>query len=148
MPAAPGPVSPHKLFTVAEANRTLPLVKVIVSDIVTLAQDVKDRQERLRELRARRTSARKTSDAHSEEVHQMEEELEADVERLRGFIDELNKIGVELKDPLMGLCDFRSLMDGREVYLCWRHGENGIEYWHELDAGFSGRHSLLERADR
>ena len=148
MPAAPGPVSPQKLFTVAEANRTLPLVKVIVSDIVTLAQDVKDRQERLRELRARRSSARKTSDAHSEEVHQMEEELEADVERLRGFIDELNKIGVELKDPLMGLVDFRSLMDGREVYLCWRHGENEIEYWHELDAGFSGRHSLLERAER
>jgi len=145
---APVPVSPHKYFTVAEANRTLPLVKVIVGDIVTLAQDVKDRQERLRELRARRPAARKGTDAYSEEVHQMEEELEADVERLRGFIDELGKIGVELKDPLIGLVDFRSLMDGREVYLCWRHGENEVEYWHELDAGFSGRHSLLERSER
>lgn len=147
MPAAP--VSPQKYFTVAEANRTLPLVKVIVGDIVTLAQDVKDRQERLRELRSRRPARKGNGgDAYSEEVQQMEEELESDVERLRGFIDELGKIGVELKDPLIGLVDFRSLMDGREVYLCWRHGENEVEYWHELDAGYSGRHSLLERSPR
>jgi hypothetical protein len=29
--------------------------------------------------------------------------------------------------------------DGREVYLCWQHGEEDIEFWHDLDAGFAGR---------
>lgn len=144
----PAPADSPKLFTLAQANGTLPLVRAIVADIVALARDVKDRQERLRELRSRRSSTRKSNDAYAEEVHQMEEELEADVDRLRNFIEELQAIGVELKDPLMGLVDFRSMLDGREVYLCWRHGEGDVEYWHELDAGFSGRHSLLERVER
>lgn len=143
----PTPPAARKFFTVAQANSTLPLVKAVVADIVTLSQDVKDRQDRLREIRGRRSASRKTSDAYSEEVQQMEDELEADVERIRGFVEELRRIGVELKDPLMGLVDFRSMMDGREVYLCWRHGENEVEFWHELDAGYSGRHSLLERAE-
>ena len=34
--------------------------------------------------------------------------------------------------------------DGREVLLCWRHGEEEIGFWHEVDAGFQGRQSLLE----
>ena len=148
MTATPPPTNAaRKFFTVAQANSTLPLVKAVVADIVTLSQDVKDRQDRLREIRGRRGASRKTSDAYSEEVQQMEDELEADVERIRGFVEELRRIGVELKDPLMGLVDFRSMMDGREVFLCWRHGENEVEFWHELDAGYSGRHSLLERAE-
>jgi hypothetical protein len=141
------PLRPPRYFTVAEANKMLPLVKAIVADIVALAQDVKDRQERLRELRTRRSANRKTTDAYSEEVHQMEDELEADVERLKVFIEELSKLGVEMKDPLTGLVDFRSKMDGREVYLCWRHGEAEVEHWHELDAGFAGRQHLMERAE-
>ena len=31
---------------------------------------------------------------------------------------------------------------GREVYLCWEEGEDEIAYWHEPDAGFSGRRPL------
>jgi hypothetical protein len=34
-------------------------------------------------------------------------------------------------------------MDGREVYLCWLLGEDEVGHWHELDAGFAGRQSLL-----
>jgi hypothetical protein len=45
-----------------------------------------------------------------------------------------------------GLCDFYSVMDGREVFLCWRLGEPEVSYWHELDAGFAGRQPLAEHA--
>ena len=62
-------------------------------------------------------------------------------EKLAAFIDELTKLGVELKGP-DGLCDFYSLMDGREVYLCWRLGEPQVMHWHELDAGVAGRKPL------
>jgi hypothetical protein len=41
------------------------------------------------------------------------------------------------------LVDFRALMEGREVYLCWLLGEEEVTHWHELDAGFAGRQSLL-----
>jgi hypothetical protein len=31
------------------------------------------------------------------------------------------------------------LRNGREVYLCWKYGEQKIEFWHEIDSGFSDR---------
>ena len=51
-------------------------------------------------------------------------------------------MGGEIKDPDSGLVDFRTLRDGREVYLCWRYGEDRVRYWHELDGGFAGRQLL------
>ena len=65
---------------------------------------------------------------------------------MQEFEEELHKLGVELKDPNTGLVDFPSMRNAREVYLCWRLGEPGVEYWHELNAGFAGRQSIKENA--
>ena len=129
-------------FTVAEANRRLPLVRAVVQDIVRLYGDVRERKERLDRLRSGRK--RDGHDPHGEELEQVEEELQKDVGRLQAYVAELNELGAELKDPERGLIDFRSMMDGREVYLCWLLGEEEIGWWHELHAGFAGRQSLLE----
>lgn len=51
----------------------------------------------------------------------------------------IEAIGVLVKDPETGLCDFPSVRGGRVVLLCWRLGEQSVEYWHELDAGYAGR---------
>lgn len=50
--------------------------------------------------------------------------------------------GIVLRDLDRGLIDFPSLRDGEEVYLCWLDGEADIEFWHELDTGYAGRHPL------
>jgi hypothetical protein len=42
----------------------------------------------------------------------------------------------------IGLLDFPSLRDGREVYLCWKYGEDQIDFWHDMDAGFMGRQPI------
>jgi hypothetical protein len=63
-------------------------------------------------------------------------------EELRVLVDRIQASGVELKDINSGLLDFRSLRGGREVYLCWRYGENAISFWHDIDAGFAGRQPL------
>ncbi|MFQ5730513.1 MAG: DUF2203 domain-containing protein [Planctomycetaceae bacterium] len=134
--------SEHKYYTIEEANRTLPLVGAIVRDIVDLYSDVHERRERLARLPS--ASHRDDRTPYSEEVAQIEAGIDADIERLQAFTDELESLGVELKDPLIGLIDFYSLMDGREVYLCWKLGEGDVAYWHELDAGFAGRQTLYE----
>ncbi|TAH36937.1 MAG: DUF2203 family protein [Planctomycetota bacterium] len=54
------------------------------------------------------------------------------------------KLGVQIKDLDKGLLDFPSLREGREVSLCWMHGEDDIRWWHETDAGFAGRQPLDE----
>ena len=137
----------RKYFTVEEANRTLPLVSAIVRDIVDLYNDVHERRERLARVRHRPGSSQSgESTPYSEELEQIERELDTDIGRLKSFTDELQRLGVELKDPVSGLIDYYSKMDGRDVSLCWKLGEEEVAYWHELDAGFSGRQSLFENS--
>ncbi len=64
---------------------------------------------------------------------------------LPSFIAEIREMGCELKDIDEGLIDFRSIMDGREVYLCWKNGEDYIGWWHEIGSGFSSRQPLEGR---
>ncbi len=139
---APGPTK--KYFTVEEATQTLPLVRAIVSDIVRQFREVHDRRERLTQIRQiHGRSSRDADSLYSEEVAQIEDELEKDIAILQGYQEELLKLGVELKDPDRGLADFPAMIDGREVCLCWQLGEDEIGWWHETDAGFQGRQSLL-----
>ena len=133
-----------KFFTIEEANNALPLVRAIVTDIVNKYAEVSERKARLDQIRqSRQSTGRGPHDLYLEELAQVEEELDREITRLQEFIEELEDLGVELKDISRGLIDFRSMMEGREVYLCWLLGEDEVGHWHELDAGFAGRQSLL-----
>jgi hypothetical protein len=128
------------LFTIEEANAALPLVRAIAADLARLSREVIERRERLAHLAAGRR--KDAADPYSQELAEMEAELEHDARQLNEYVEELLAIGVEPKNGPEGLVDFRSEMDGREVYLCWKLGEPEILYWHELDAGFAGRQPL------
>lgn len=64
------------------------------------------------------------------------------LEALRAELDAITAEGIEIKDPDQGLCDFWSIHEGREVYLCWRFGEERIDFYHDPHAGFAGRKPL------
>jgi hypothetical protein len=66
-------------------------------------------------------------------------ELEQLAERAAACVRELDELGVVVKDLDLGLLDFPALRDGVEVELCWRVGEDRVEHWHPLEAGFRGR---------
>jgi hypothetical protein len=139
--------SRKKYFTVDEANHSLPLVRSIVTDIVASYTDLHDRHQRLESVKRRNSASRGSMPTeYNEELAQMETDLERDSEKLRGFVSELAALGVELKDSTIGLIDFPGFIDGREVCLCWKLGEAEVAFWHEVDAGFSGRQSLLANA--
>ena len=52
--------------------------------------------------------------------------------------DNLNATKIVTTDPL--------LVSGRQVWLCWRLGEESVGWWHGLDTGFDGRRPLAELA--
>ena len=133
----------RKYFTAEEANKALPLVKMIVGDIVRQYRTVEDLQQRLALVSKDRRKPSK--DVYAEELAQSEAELDTEERKLGSYIDELKKLGVEFKGP-DGLCDFYSIIDGREVFLCWRLGEEEVGHWHDLDSGFAGRQPLTEHA--
>lgn len=133
------PRKKKKYFTPEQANAMLPLVEAIVKDISRLANALRDRRARLDRLNQGGVGKGLIT------AGQLEEEQAAwdqDAERLQECVEELTGLGVEMKDPSMGLVDFPGLRDGREVCLCWKLGESRLEWWHETDAGFSGRQPL------
>ena len=64
--------------------------------------------------------------------------------RLETHVKAIQALGVILKDLDAGLVDFLAARNGREIYLCWRYGEERLGFWHELNAGFSGRQPIDE----
>lgn len=140
---APSMKTRKRYFTVEEANRSLPLVRQVVGDIVQQWTRVNELQQRLAVV-ARHAPKRRTGTVYDEEVAQSESELEQEHARLQEYIEELKSIGVEMKG-FDGLCDFPSLRDGREVYLCWRLGEPEVAYWHELHTGAAARQPLFPK---
>ncbi len=63
-------------------------------------------------------------------------------DRLDALIHNIQDKGVIIKDINTGLLDFPAIKDGREVYLCWKHGEGPIAFWHEIEDGFAGRQPI------
>ena len=128
-----------KYFTVESANKMLPLVRSIATDIVEKFRELSVLHGRLEILQGSRREA--LTQAHREEVEEVEKEFEKKKAELKSLAEELNNLNVELKGP-DGLVDFPAIMDDREVYLCWKVGEPEVMFWHECDAGFSGRQHL------
>lgn len=69
-------------------------------------------------------------------------EIAQEFTRLEQLVREIQATGAILKDINNGLVDFLSRKDGRDVYLCWKYGEDEIGFWHEIDGGFGGRRPL------
>lgn len=119
-------------YTPDLANRSLPLVRAIATDIQAVAQEMQAVFLRLRDA---------VDEAQREALRPEFERLGRRFEELVG---ELEQMGVELKDPMTGLLDFRARRGDQEVYLCWRLGEPAVGHWHPLETGFAGRRSLAE----
>ena len=66
-------------------------------------------------------------------------ELELLAEEVAAAVDELEEIGVVVKDLDLGLLDFPALREDEEVELCWHVGEDGVEHWHRIGEGYAGR---------
>jgi hypothetical protein len=125
--------SGRRLFSPAEANRALVLVRRIVSDIAR-------NYRRLRELHEKYQTLDQQGDLL--EAEQTRQEYVAVTDHLAELREELEDIGCELKDFELGLVDFPSVWDGREVCLCWKLGEEKVSHWHETSAGYASRKPL------
>ena len=115
-----------KYFTPAEARRTLPLVKNIVQDILDTTKEMRLLADEI---------------GNNVEGDDRIKKMASDVDK---FMNELEEIGCYFKDWnfRIGLVDFPGLIDGREVFFCWKSDEEDIGFYHELDEGFSGRKSI------
>ena len=133
--------SNNRTFTVEEANKTLPLVRVIADDYVRLQRDVAERSDRLAEITAHREQG--TADVYSDELEVAVRKLKKDSLRLDELVAEFRQLGVQ---PFGqdGVVEFPTEMFGRLVLLSWKIGENEVVYWRDPDVKDSERELLAE----
>jgi hypothetical protein len=120
-------------FTRQEANDLLVSLRPLVADMVRARDHLMALRPGLQPLseRARGNGGgRQASDL-----------LEA-LDQLRRAIEAVSSLGVVVKDVNTGLVDFPARREGREVFLCWKYGEDQVGYWHEADSGFAGRQPI------
>lgn len=130
---------PPQRFTLDQASALLPRLTSILSQM----QEVKARYDRF-ERQVEEASDRMASNGHvvEKDLNEARQELAKATAELKDFIERLQDMGCELKDIDQGLVDFRAEREGREVYLCWKLGEDDIRWWHDMDTGFAGRQPL------
>ena len=131
----------HRLFTLEEANQLVPWLERIFGSLESQTRQVQEMQERLSTLAHEQRRRNGTFDRYNE-VNSIQQDLDDIRGQIKETVDELNGVGIIVRDIGQGLVDFPSLRDGREVYLCWIKGEARIDFWHETDRGFAHRQPL------
>jgi hypothetical protein len=127
----------RKHYTVEQANMALPEIRKVVGTI----------QDRMSWLQGHRPEIRYL-------VQEFKIPFDAPVApdylthllELRDALGEVDTLGCQIKDIRMGLVDFPSRLFGKEVLLCWRVGEDAVEFYHDLESGYSGRRPIPEDA--
>jgi hypothetical protein len=122
-----------RYFSVEQANAALTIIRPLMDEIQDIREEVLRTQPDVWPV-IQKAAGNGGSRAASR--------LAQSFERLDKLVHQIVDMGAILKDINTGLLDFPSIRDNHEVYLCWRHGEERIEYWHEIDAGFAGREPL------
>lgn len=124
-----------KTFTVSEARSLLPRVRKLMKRISA-------QRGLLKSLNSDIERARKKANHDGGSVFGATYLVQ--ISKFGKAVREVENLGVQIKDYDAGLIDFPCEYEGRIVLLCWKIGEEGIAYWHEIEAGFAGRQRLTD----
>jgi hypothetical protein len=124
-----------RIFTLEEAERTLPLLRRILTDLraeYRIWQDAGAEYEL-------QTGGARADRGESEELLAARRVMTESADRISGFLEEIAAIGCLFKGFDAGLVDFYTLREDRLVFLCWRVDEDHITHWHDVESGYAGR---------
>ncbi|HJR34212.1 MAG TPA: DUF2203 domain-containing protein [Gemmatimonadales bacterium] len=124
-----------RIFTLEEAERTLPLLRRILTD---LRAEYRVWQDALADYELLTGGAR-SDRGETEELLGARRAVTESADRISAYLGEIEAIGCLFKGFDAGLVDFYTLREDRLVFLCWRVDEDHITHWHDIDTGYAGR---------
>ena len=124
---------PRRYFTLHEANAALEIIRPLVEEVQEIRKAVLARSPELWPA-----LERSAGNGGSRTLSQLAQEFA----RLDQCVHASLDAGAEIKDLNSGLLDFPAWRADHVVYLCWKHGEQEIGHWHEIDDGFAGRQPI------
>jgi hypothetical protein len=129
-----------RYFTPEEANELLPSVRPPVEQLVSHRRALA--VATVRHARIATKIAGNGGGVRPHEVDELQSTIDAEAAGIVRCVEELQALGVLVKDLDQGLVDFPARNGDDEVLLCWRLGEDEVAFWHALDDGFAGRRPL------
>ncbi len=147
----PGTRTQSRVISLEEANNMLPLLNRIVVDITSSWEQIILQRT---ELECLEKNPDQGGAEHREEVSELKGELNRLIDRINGYIREVEELGCFVEEFKRGVINFPSLYVGRKVFLCWKPGDDEVRFWHELDESYSERtpiqdcrHFLVSKKD-
>jgi hypothetical protein len=151
-----------RFFDLDEANATLPEVRTILEglrdqraelirlrDKVVESQTAEEATETPTEANVGGTSrpsepAERDGNPTDAEVRVLRLRMQGVIDQMQAGVARIDELGITLREIETGLIDFPALASGRQIWLCWRLGEDDVAWWHELGDGFSNRRALAD----
>ena len=127
-------------FTPDEANELLPTVRDLTEQLVAHRRAFVVAEHARVELAGQ--VAGNGHGVNPRELADLDEALERELGGIARAVTALQELGVQVKDLDSGLVDFPARRGTEEILLCWRLGEDAVEFWHGADEGFAGRKPL------
>jgi hypothetical protein len=127
-----------RFFTRSDAELLLPRVKQSLEVAMALKMELQKAEQSLQGAVQRITLAG-GSLMDPEKMSLMRRRRDWSARQLRTALEQIQETGCQVKDLDVGLLDFPTRYRGAEVLLCWRFGEDRIDFWHGLEEGFGGR---------
>jgi hypothetical protein len=127
-----------RYFTLDEAAHALPIVEKYLREALYLKSEYEQADSELKTI-SRNIIMMGGTKVNPGHLLSLREHKDQSGRKLQEKFDAIQETGCLVKDLDAGLIDFPTLYRGREVYLCWRFGEPGIEFWHGVEEGFRGR---------
>lgn len=118
-------------FTTNEANEALP-------DVIKKFEFALAKKNDITKLEQQLQLSLSTTDSFEEYVT-LKQKLNSVITKFYESVEILENTGVVVKSIEQGLLDFPSKRFNEEVWLCWKHGETEIRFWHDKDSGFMDR---------
>jgi len=122
-------------FTLSEARTLLPTVRPLIRRMVREYQALSKLADEVERAREKADLGGGTPYGVVYLTH---------LSRFSEAAGKVQSLGVLIKDVRTGLIDFPCEFQGRIIYLCWRLGEDDIDWWHEIESGFAGRQMLTD----
>ncbi len=133
-----------KTFTLEQAHKLLPVLKSLLKRSMEGKQVIDRAEKELQDLKHRILLSGGLS-VDIAAVARRRAERDKALQDTKDAIAEINSIGVQVKDLDLGLLDFPCAVDDEIVLLCWKYGEQKIQFWHGQEEGFKGRKPIDER---
>lgn len=131
-----------RVFTIPEINALIPSLSLIVAQQLRDQSDIERGLAELTRRLGRAPMNLEVQEADSPEARRLKLDLRQRIGRYERGWNQVRALGGVVKDAQIGLVDFYGRINGRLVWLCWRYGEDALEYFHDLDSGYSGRRAI------